>query len=333
MYVLGANGSVEEFIPTAFGWINDQQAVNSTAAAMEIRRNLPVQFSQLAPQLMDDPVAADDSPVFLHQAEYDIVGLWFNPNQSTAGTCVGFGMTGAAQDTYLQELAMPGSTERWTGELAIEPTYAGSRVEVGGNRIRGDGSIGAWAAQFLTRGWGIITRGVYGPYDLSRYSIELCRSWGGRPEGLPKEIEDAARLHPISDAALISTGDELWAALGAGKGVGVCSNQGFDSPLDEHGFCEPRGMWPHCMRFRARFRHPRYGRSVLVGNSWDDYLRAGKRMVSYLAADGSVRQFTMPPGHFCIPLSTASGMCAQRDTWGLAGVSGWNRTVIDNSPL
>ena len=41
--------------------------------------------------------------------------------------------------------------------LSPEVIYGGSRVEIGGGRIRGDGSIGAWAARWV-RDYGVVPR-------------------------------------------------------------------------------------------------------------------------------------------------------------------------------
>jgi hypothetical protein len=216
----------------------------------------------------------------------------------------------------------------------VEPTYAGSRVEVGGGRIRGDGSVGVWAMKWATQ-WGFIpaasTSPPTGRRSTSRSTTGLCAG-GGRPPGVgvPDALEPVVKQHPATAVAMVTTAVELWAALGSGKVVPVCSDVGFDSPLDADGFCRVNGTWPHCMGIIARFFHPKYGRCVVVRNSWGDYLKAGFRKVSFVDKDGTTKQFDLPPGSFCTTLNVAAGMVAQRDSWALAGVAGWEPVLIDN---
>src|SRR5437763_1529398 len=83
-----------------------------------------------------------------------------------------------------------GPIASWAAEeyrdLAQEVIYGGSRVEVGGGRLRGDGSVGAWAAKFV-HDYGVVPRGVHGRYDLSRYDERRCREYGAR--GVPGDLE------------------------------------------------------------------------------------------------------------------------------------------------
>lgn len=310
------------------GWQNDPVAAAAMVQEWDSVRGSSSRFESVASNLMEE--TADDAPALLHYA-FKLVRGQLDPawNQNPAGTCVGFGHTAGAETLLLWEIAC-GETEEDPGaHLAVEPTYAGSRVEIGGNRINGDGSVGVWAGEWAKR-WGFVKRAVYGQYDLRQYSVPYCRQWGSTDSGVPAEIEAAAKLHPISDVALVTTAAEGWAALGAGKPIPVCSNAGFESPLDADGFCRQRGSWSHCMLGTGRFKHPRNGRSVVIRNSWADYLQVGWRKVEYIDTDGTTKQFDLPPGYFCTTLSVFGSMLAQRDSVTYAGFSGWKKQTIDN---
>lgn len=302
----------------ATGWVKNVEESRAVARAMGA-----IPLSQAAPQLLDDPKAAGDSPVFFWESEKKVLGRvlpsW---NQGQVGSCVGFGYGRAVQDLVLNEVAA-GEPEQWPGtEQAPEVIYGGSRVEVGGGRINGDGSIGAWAAKWV-KDWGAVPRGVYGSLDITRYNETTCRQLGRN--GIPSDVESLARQHPVTDVALLQTADELWAALGAGKPVPVCSMQGFTTTRDADGFCRRSGQWAHCMEYRGRFVHPRRGKSVIEQNSWGGYL-GGPSVVQYVKDDGGIGTFELPEGCFCVELSVAAQALVEDDTFALAGLKGWDVT-------
>lgn len=303
----------------ATGWVRAPNESRRTAVAMGA-----VPLSRAAPLLLSDPRAAGDEPVFFWESERKVLGRvlpsW---DQGQVGSCVSFGYGRGAQDLLLNEVAA-GQAEQWPGaEIATEPIYGGSRVEVGGGRINGDGSIGAWAAKWV-KDWGLLVRKKYEfggqVYDLERYNESRCRQYGR--DGVPAALEAEAKIHPVTDVAQVRTADELWAALGAGKPVPVCSGQGFTTTRDADGFCRLSGSWAHCMLYRGRFVHPRRGRSVIEQNSWGGYLR-GPDVFEYVAADGSVKTETLPEGCFCVPLADAARALREDDTFALAGLTGW----------
>lgn len=308
------------------GWVNDSEAVtevlNDWAA-----KGMPTRFKDAAPRLM---TGVDDTPVFFWQGEEKVLGkrldVW---NQNPVGSCVGFGFTRAAQNLLLWEIAS-GEPETWpNAELAPEVTYGGSRVEIGGGRIRGDGSVGAWAAKFLMD-YGLVVRGKYGTLDITSYNADTCRRLGR--EGIPPDVETIARVHPVRAAAMVTTRAEVWAAIGGGKPIAVCSDQGFSMSLGSDGYCNTEGEWAHCMQICGRFIHPRRGKSYVIGNSWANYLRDMGTDVEYIAEDGTTKKFRLPIGAFCTTEDVVARMVAQRDSFALAGVTGWAKTIVDYTP-
>lgn len=234
--------------------------------------------------------------------------------------CVSFGFGRGCQDLMLIEIAA-GEPEEWPGaEVATEPIYGGSRVEVGGGRIGGDGSVGAWAAEWVTK-WGVLLRQKYGTIDLSSYSESRSRQWGDR--GCPDELEPLAREHPVRSAAMVTSAQEAWAALGSGYPIPPCSDQGFTSTLKD-GICEASGNWNHCMEFRGRFVHHTGERVFPTQNSWGGYLR-GERTTKDI--HGNV--ITLPEGCFLARWDVVDRMLRQRDSFALSGFKGFPKRNLD----
>ncbi len=219
-----------------FGWIDNPQAVDA------IVDNLPFKaFS-------DTPAGKADDP--LPQAVY----LWevykkCDPrgppakNQGPVGCCVSFGTNNAILRTMACDIVINKQPNELR-DIAEEVTYAGSRVEIGGGRIRGDGSVGAWAAQFVQK-YGIVSRDKHGKYDLSTYDPARARSWG--QSGVPEDLEHVAREHPVKDITQIKSWADAKRALAQGYAIAVCSSQGFSMQRDTRGVATAQGRWEHCM--------------------------------------------------------------------------------------
>lgn len=329
--VLSRGGDIPQPVPLpdppmvvqgAGGWVDDQEAVNAAVVAIEAEQKMSAQYGRIARDTLDGD---DDRSVFFWDAEQKVLGRVLDSwDQGPYGECVSFMEARAAQDMLLLQIAS-GSREEWPGaEVATEPIYAGSRVEIGGGRIRGDGSVGAWAAQFvMTRGVAFRKKYLNGKYDLSVYDGALGRRWGAPGKGVPDDLEEICREHPVKTVAMISNGAELWAAIGNNYPVAVCSNVGFEGRPPSDGIMEPRGEWAHAMLFRARFVHPTKGKCVVIQNSWGKYLGQSR-----LSVDTSDRgRVELPYGCFAIRLAVAERMVKQKDTHAISGVKGFPRRL------
>lgn len=231
----------------AMGWVDDPEGREPVAATM-------VPFA-------DTPAfqaARGDEPdhVFLWDFYRRVYGV--NPperDQGAVGSCVSFGTAAAIEATLAAQvvLGFPGEFR----DLAQEVIYGGSRVEIGGGRIRGDGSIGAWAAKFVVQ-FGVLARGVVKGYDLTQYDESRCRGWGRT--GVPDDLEPEARKFPVKDAAQVKTWIEAKRALASAYGIAICSNQGFLTRRDDRGVCQPRGTWYHCYPGETWIAGPKYRR-------------------------------------------------------------------------
>ena len=308
---------MSEYFEGPMGWINDPAEVQRTVALITARQGLPAYFVLGG----SAPKVADDATVLFWDAEQKVLNqILPSWNQGSVGSCVSFGFGRAAQDLMLIEIAA-GEPEQWpNAQVATEPIYGGSRVEVGGGRINGDGSIGAWAAEWVRR-WGILLRQRYGTIDLTTYSESRCRQWG--QTGCPDALEPLAREHPIKTVGLVQSANECWDAIGNGYPVPVCSDQGFTSRLND-GFCEPSGSWAHCMTIRGRFVHSSRGKSFIIQNSWGGYLSGEAK-----AKDIYGREFQLPQGCFATTANVVDRMMRQKDSFALSSFDGFPARKLD----
>lgn len=285
--------------------------------------------------MLDTPHISGDHPIsgtwdgksshWLWRAEEVVVGRLLPSWQQTRGTCVSKGFGRGAQDQFLCDIAQRREAEEWpaNGEVATEPIYAGSRVEVGGGRISGDGSVGAWAAKFV-RDWGVLLRGVYGQWDLSRPDDALAARWGAPRAGVPDEIERLSREHPVQDTSQVTTADRAADLLASYYSVAVCSNRGFTMRRDSRGFCQPSGSWSHCMLLRAIVVVKGGDRAFAIQNSWGDYLGGTKEVET--DTNGVI---TLPEGCFLARWEVVDSMLRQGDSFAIAGVKGFPARKLD----
>jgi hypothetical protein len=281
-----------------FGWVRDEAAANAFAAS------LPQADFRLTPAFRQS--VDDDGDVYLWEAARFATGGHIPArNQGNVGACVGFGTAAAIEYLQCQRIT-DGESETFRA-LAPEIIYAGSRVEIGGGRIRGDGSVGAWAAKFV-REYGTLPRDRYPHLDLSRYSEKLCRKLG--QIGVPDPLEPRCREHPVRSVTRIGSFEECRAALRNGYPMIVCSDRGFDPRRDADGFCKPQGIWMHCMAIVGVRGGDRPGAFLL--NSWGANAHAGPR------GHGDP-----PEGGFWADADVVDAMLRQGDSWGFSHYEGF----------
>jgi hypothetical protein len=287
-----------------FGW------VPMPAETARIVGSLPMPTMADAPWLKD---SGRGKAALLHLAVTKVAGT-FPVREQTIGDCVSQGAACAVDVLQCVEIAIKGEAERWVAECATEPIYAGSRVEIGGGRIRGDGSVGAWAADWVQK-FGAIPRGTYGRIDLTRYSGERAKEWGRPRGGVPDELEPTVKQHPVKAITQVRTYEEARDAIANGYPVTVASNRGFQMARDADGFARPRGNWAHQMAFIAvddTFKRP----GLLCMNSW------GSNWIS------GPKRHDQPDGSFWVDADVATSMLRQDDSFAFAGYQGFERTDI-----
>lgn len=279
------------------GWVNDPEAVKAVVGSLPIKS-----FSQTPAFRGPDP-----DQVFLWEAERKVLGHTIPcRNQGQVGSCVSFGAAAAVERLMCVQIAIEGRGEEFK-DVAQEVIYGGSRIEIGGGRIRGDGSVGAWAAQWCQK-YGVVARGVYGNLDLSQYSEQLCRQLGRT--GIPKDLEDIARQRPVKSIVPVATADECRKALASGYPVTVASDQGFTMTRDRDGFCRPSGTWGHQMCIIGYQKGSRPG--FWIQNSW------GADAFTGPAGAGNP-----PDGGFWADERVVAGMLSQGDSWAYGDLNGF----------
>lgn len=291
----GADGAVD------FGWT--PPTPEQVAAAID-----PEQTDQFRDTPAGKAVMGDED-VFLWKA---LTGMgprgppWVN--QKDVGCCVGCGFAHGC-DVLLAVQAARNPFSEWR-KVSVEAIYAGSRNEIGGGQIRGDGSIGQWAAKYLTD-YGAAEAKAYQTVDLTEFSPARAREMGRSGARLPADVVTAAKANPVKGTALVRSWDDVARALRQGYPVAVCSNVGFSGMTrDKDGFVRASGSWAHCMCFIAVRGGSRPGAFCL--NSWGESAHGGPRW----PADA-------PPNGFWVDSATVDRMVRQADSYALADAPGF----------
>lgn len=286
------------------GWVDDQDAVRAVHDTHEFKS-----FGETpAGRAVRGP---EPKEVFLWNAYRKLFGRNLTPkNQGGVGCCVGDGTTGACEVTLAVQVAN-GENQEYH-DLVEEVTYGGSRVQIGGGRISGDGSVGAWAAEYVKK-YGLLARGTYGRYDLNKFSESRAREFGRT--GVPRELEAEVAKNPVGDAVLVKTTAELRKAHSQGYCAAICSSQGYSSTRDADGFASPRGTWMHCM-YSMGYRSDRPG--FFIMNSWGPTWNSGPKGIG-----------DPPDGGFWADEKVVARMLAQNDSWAFSSVKGFPAKEID----
>lgn len=290
-----------EFVP-ATGWVPDPEAVAAVVAAQAI------------PDFKDTPAGKavqGDDDVFLWRAVRKVnnrAAPWYpNVNQRDVGCCVGCGFKHCVDVLQAVQIEQGG---RFDFKLvSVEAIYGFSRVEVGGGRIRGDGSVGAWAFEAVKDRGNLPMEG-----PLAEFSPDKARAWGR--SGVPDNLEDAAREHVVKGGAKVTSADEAAKAIRQGYPIPVCSNRGFRMQRDRDGFCSPSGTWNHCMAIVGVRGGARPGFFIL--NSWGDQ-----------AHSGAVWPEDAPVAGFWADWETVDRMLRQGDSFALSDVAGFPARKLD----
>lgn len=285
----------DSYIP---GWVDDPQSVEAVLGTLP------------EPEFFGTEAGQDSSPIpnqgFLWDVARKITGdLLPAYSQGGIGSCVSFGTARAVQYSMLGEI-LNGEPEDYR-EIVEEAIYGLARIEIGGNRIRGDGAVGANAAQAV-RDYGIIDRAIHSKYDLRKYSESLCRDWGRN--GLPNDLEPIAKMYPIKNITRVRSWDEAKRALANLYGIAVCSSQGFTMARDAKGFCHPRGVWQHCMCLDGYNEDG--NESGHLKNSWGAHSHTGPQGIG-----------DPGPCGFWADAHVIDKMLRSGDAWAFSGVQGF----------
>src|SRR6185369_223434 len=295
------------FEPGEMGWIPNPEAVDDVKRFLEFKV-----FSDTPAYKSQDPIP---DKVYLWESYKKLFKA--NPpskNQGQIGSCVSFGTNNAVARTLATQIVLTNGGADEYKDIVEEVTYGGSRVQIGGG-IRGDGSVGAWAAQFVQK-WGVVARGKYDSYDLTVYSVATCRKFGDKP-GPPEALLTIAKEHPVKDITQVNTWAEAKKAIASGYAIAICSNVGFEGNRDSNGVKPPRGSWAHCMCLDGY--HIEGGKEYgHIENSW------GPR-----PNEGPVGFGNPPDSGFWTDSGTIQRILGQKDSWAFSAVKGWPRRELD----
>jgi hypothetical protein len=291
------------------GWVNDPVAVTKALADGK---------TPLFATTPAGKASLGDVEAFHWRAVRKAAGRgedWYpNVNQKSVGCCVGCGFKHGVDALQGVQIAIMGLPLEWK-PVSVEAIYAASRVEVGGGRINGDGSLGVWAKQAVEQEGLLAMQKYDGGFDLSVFDPLRARSWGR--SGVPDALEPIAKNNLVKKSSVVRNFAEVKKAIQQGYPVPVCSNVGFNDPdgrtpgtRDKDGFCKPRGIWPHCMVFIGYRSGPKEG--IFCLNSWGDEAHKGPAW----PADA-------PRAGFWVDPDTVTRMASQGEAYALSAVDGF----------
>jgi hypothetical protein len=246
-------------------------------------------FAQAAPRCM---AAAPDGDVLLYKAWLEVLKGEPPYKAQVIGDCVSQGHGHGNDLVQCIEAVLDGSDLVYS-ETSTEFLYGAGR-EAGNMLGGGDGCYGSAMVKAMTT-IGMLPRTVAG----GEYSGQRAKQWGRT--GPPKELEKAAAEFKLGGAAMVTTWDELRAAIGNGYPVTVCSDQGFTMTRDAEGICEARGTWPHCMCIVGII-----GDTAVIAQSWGPDVPGGPRIME------------MPSFCFRARKNVVARMLAGRDSFALS---------------
>jgi hypothetical protein len=221
------------------------------------------------------------------------------------GDCVSLGMKHAVEYLACCDILMRKDAEEFH-HIFAPYIYGVSRVQIGGGRLSGDGSLGSWAAAGVMK-YGVI---FANKNETPVYSKEVAKKWGAN--GPPSSYLAIGKNYLVQSAAKVKSWDQLIAGLANGYSCTVASNQGFTMKPDKDGFHQADGQWMHQMCIYDYCLDP--DPHVLIANSWGD-------------VHGTLKHFatgeTLPAGTIRAKKSVIERMIGQGDTFLVSQYNGF----------
>jgi len=282
-------------------------------------------FLSTSPMVVSDPAppaSGKGKDYFLFDIERELTGSVRAPHHQTIGSCVAQGSTGAMEDLqFVQMLRQPGFQFQW---ISTEVMYSLARIQVGqGACGYGDGAMVSWAFEAGQK-FGLVARGVYGQYDLTKYRADLEKQWGTPRVGCPRELVEIAKQHLVLKCSLLQ-GSNLYEqardVIFNGGAIVTGSNQLFANSRDSQGFCRPSGHGVHCTYYRG-FTETGGRCGIAYQQSWGPDIPTGGPATVTL---GSGRQVTLPAGCFFVDADEFDYMHrgGGNEVWAVWTETGW----------
>lgn len=229
------------------------------------------------------------------------------------GDCVAFGVKNAVE--YLQCVQMTRGPPATFRPIFPSYVYGTSRVQIGGGRLRGDGSLGVWAAKAVQQ-HGVLAS----DFDrCPKYSGSISRDWGRN--GPPQWALEEGRNWPVQTVAQVTTPEEVRDALCNGYPVTIASNFGsrnFDR-RDGRLVARGNGSWAHQMCLIA------YDGSAPSGERYFYCLNSWGANAHPQPLNGE------PPGGFWITWEQCRRIVRQGDSFAFSGFEGFPAQDLDFS--
>lgn len=245
----------------------------------------------------------------------------------TEGTCVGqaSSLGATTRDSVQQVIHGKGD---WVGHYAAEPIYAGSKVEIGIDMDRiAKQSVWRWkafqgtrceyAVEWMLR-YGLVPRGTYGKYDLSKTDCDLAVEWSKRKSGVPKFIEEEAKKNPLLIAVKIDGGwPQACDAVSQGYPVLIGSSKGYGNRTNRDGLLDQYGIWMHA--------------TLLWGIDTKSRVEAGCIANSWPAnwVSGPEYKYGTPSSSFWTYAGNIDAMLKQGNSYALSDLFGYPARIKD----
>lgn len=294
-----------------FGRLEDPAYTRAVHAELGV---LPL--SQMAPRLVASTGTGD---VLLYRAWKDVLGAFPDYVAQETGDCTSMG-SGRGHDLLQCVEAEAEGLEY--AETCTEAIYGAGR-EIAGMTGRGDGSNGCYGAA-VTKA--MITVGMVRRKDVGPYSGDRAKLWGRR--GIPDDVRKLAGNVKLGAASLVTTVEEVDAALENGYPVVICSNCGFEGNggfrRDSRGICRAGGSWPHCMVIVGRIDSDGVP-TFVVAQSWGPTMPSGPTVLdmpvfTFRAHRSDIARYVLPAGDsFAISATPGFSKRALPSKWTYSG--------------
>lgn len=212
--------------------------------------------------------------VYLGAAESKLLGGSRRAFTQSIGRCVSLGFGRAIEDQMCLQIVNGGIGR--PVEISTEVLYGGSRVNVGRGQLgSSDGSVGAWAAQWI-HDYGLMERQSVGRYDL-HVDREDWAQWLGN-NGVDETLIAVHHKGIVAACHQVATVEEIADALAAGHTVARCCSTIWSQYRGQNGICRPASSGGHCQEMVGICRLPNGTDVFLTQQSWGDIPSGNSRL-------------------------------------------------------
>lgn len=293
------------FIP---GWVHNPRAIE---AGIERRQT----YAAIGPRgdARGDRLFCAD-----WESDLKVFGRPQAPWDQKIGSCVGYGTARAAMACMVDRIA-GGHVEVWRAPPSPAAVYGGSRVNIGKGELgREDGSIVAWAAEWVTRCLLLCLN--YNGVDLGAdLNVDrVAKSWG--MSGVPASVVADGEQFAVTDTTQIDSAESLVNALWSRCWVSGGCNTLHSDKRDKFGQCKPSDRGGHCQNRCGVYIDQDGDTAILLRQSWGATMPSGNPQITL--QDGS--KVNLPDGVYGVKLEFESrALKDSGDFWALNGSGGW----------